>query len=49
MIHHAVPQQVAVAVEAIAYANHAISDGAELASLPRPAAGHDRQSPEAAK
>ena len=48
MVHHAVPQQVADAVEAVANGHRAIGRGPELASTPPPAAVH-RPSPVAAE
>ena len=49
MVHHAVPQQVADAVEAVANGHHGIGRGPELAVSPRPAVVHDRPSPVAAE
>ena len=49
MVHHAVPQQVAEAAEAIANGHHGIGAGPGLAATPRPAAVHDRPSPVAAE
>ena len=49
MVHHAVPQQVANAVEAVASAHRGIGGGPGLAVSPRTAAVHDRASPVAAE
>ena len=49
MVHHAVPQQVANAVEAVASAHRGSGRGPELAVSPRTAADHDHPSPMAAE
>ena len=49
MVHHAVPHQVANAVEAVASAHRGIGGGPGLAVSPRTAAVHDRASPVAAE
>ena len=49
MVHHAVPQQVANAVEAVASGHRGGGRGPELAVSPRTAADHDHSSPLAAE